>query len=99
MGLVMTTPLITITPSATIWDALTLMGRNNIRRLPVMQNKKLVGIVTERDVLHLILAQQNLLLESVAESFPASTRDTLRGITRTLTPENPPPARIRTNKD
>jgi CBS domain-containing protein len=77
---VMRKPLQIISPGATIWDAITLMGKHNIRRLPVVDNGKLVGIVTERDMLHLILSQQSLLLESVSESFPSATRDQLNNM-------------------
>ena len=80
MSQVMTKPLTIISPSATLWDAVTLMGRAGIRRLPVVENGRLIGILTERDVFRLILANQNLLLESMSESFPATTREQLRGI-------------------
>src|SRR5208337_214738 len=55
-------------------------GRLGIRRLPVVEEGKLVGILTERDIFRLILSQQSLLLEAVSESMPAATRDQLRGI-------------------
>lgn len=84
MKQVMSSPLTTISQSATVWDALILMGRKDIRRLPVVDDKKLVGIVTERDVIHLILAHQSMLLESVSESMPAATRERLRGLAGSL---------------
>ena len=40
----------TIEPSATIADASELMRKNKIRRLPVVEKGKLVGIVTDRDL-------------------------------------------------
>lgn len=80
MTQVMTRPLATILPAATVWDAIALMGRLGIRRLPVVENEKLVGILTERDVFRLILSQQNLILEAVSESMPAATREQLRGL-------------------
>jgi acetoin utilization protein AcuB len=40
----------TITSSMTIVDALQLMRNNKFRRLPVVDNGKLVGIVTDRDL-------------------------------------------------
>lgn len=80
MAQVMSKPLTIISPVATIWDAVTLMGRADIRRLPVVENGHLVGILTERDVFRLILSQQHLLLESVSESLPTATREQLRGI-------------------
>jgi CBS domain-containing protein len=90
MAQVMSKPLVTISPTATVWDALILMAGHNIRRLPVLEGKKLVGIVTERDVFRLILAQQSLLLESVYESLPPSSRERLRGIVGALGIERPP---------
>jgi len=90
MSQVMSTPLTIISPVATIWDAVTLMGRADIRRLPVVENGHLVGILTEKDVFRLILAQQNLLLESVSESLPTATREQLRGIAGQFGLERPP---------
>ena len=88
---VMSKPLTVISPNATVWDAITLMGRVNIRRLPVVGNGKLLGIVTERDVLRLILSQQNMLLESVSEYIPAATREKLKSVVGQLGIEKPPP--------
>ncbi len=42
---------ITITRETTIAEALDIMRNNSIRRLPVMEKDKLVGIVTERDLI------------------------------------------------
>lgn len=46
----MTRNPVTITRQTTIAEALDLMRRHNIRRLPVMDRDKLVGIVTDRDL-------------------------------------------------
>jgi len=39
----------TITPSASVLDAVKLMAEKNIGALPVMEDAKVVGIITERD--------------------------------------------------
>jgi predicted transcriptional regulator len=39
----------TITPSASVFEALELMAEKNIGALPVVENNKLVGIFSERD--------------------------------------------------
>ncbi len=90
MAQTMSKPLTIISPVATIWDALTLMGRAGIRRLPVVENGRLVGILTERDVFHLILARQSLLLESVSESLPTATREQLKDMTQRFGLGSPP---------
>jgi CBS domain-containing protein len=48
---IMSTPLITIEPQAPLTTAMSMMAKNRIRRLVVLDKGKLVGIVTERDVL------------------------------------------------
>lgn len=48
---VMTSPLMTIEPDATIAEAARRMSRLNIRRLGVMYKEQLVGIVSSKDVL------------------------------------------------
>ena len=48
----MSKPLVTAPPSMDIQDAVTLMVRKDIRRLPVVEGAKLVGMVTERDVMY-----------------------------------------------
>ena len=51
----MSRPLVTVVPSMDIWDAVEQMVRKDIRRLPVMKGDKLVGMITERDVLRWLL--------------------------------------------
>jgi CBS domain-containing protein len=48
----MSKPLVTVAPSTEIWKAVEQMVRNDIRRLPVIEGDKLVGMVTERDMLY-----------------------------------------------
>jgi len=63
---IMSRPLITINGSMPIVNAIRVMQRNNIRRLPIIENKKLVGIVTQRDLLralalHVVISFRPLL--------------------------------------
>lgn len=51
LGDVMTSPVVSAEPSQQIVDAFELMNAKNVRRLPVVDGGKLVGIVTERDLL------------------------------------------------
>jgi len=52
---VMSKPLITVSPDTGIFEALQIMRKNNIRRLPVVKNGKLEGIITEKDLLYWVL--------------------------------------------
>jgi len=49
----MTLSLITIDPNDTIWEAAELMKTHNIHKLPVIKDKKIVGIITNSDLVKL----------------------------------------------
>jgi len=48
----MTHPVVFATPDMSIQDALQLMRKENIRRTPVVKDGKLVGIVSDKDLLN-----------------------------------------------
>src|SRR3989339_2136916 len=43
----------TVSPDATIAETLEMMRKYNIRRIPVVKNDKLVGIIIERNLLEI----------------------------------------------
>jgi acetoin utilization protein AcuB len=47
---IMTQQPIAISPETTLPEAMRLMKKYGFRRLPVLKSKKLVGIVTDRDL-------------------------------------------------
>jgi CBS domain-containing protein len=47
---VMSRSLVTLTPEQTLRDAVELLRSKHIRHLPVVEDSKLIGIVTDRDV-------------------------------------------------
>lgn len=49
VGKIMSKPIITIDPNADITEAARVMVRNRIRRLPVIERSKLIGILTASD--------------------------------------------------
>lgn len=46
----MSSPLVIISPAETMLDATRKMKKNNIKRLPVVSNGKLVGVITLSDI-------------------------------------------------
>jgi CBS domain-containing protein len=50
VGDIASSDLVTVTPDTDLHDALELMARNQVRRLPVVENDRLVGIVAQADV-------------------------------------------------
>jgi NADH dehydrogenase len=56
---IMTAPIIAINPSSRIDEASRLMGAHCIRRLPVLENGRLVGIITVTDVAKCLAKSRN----------------------------------------
>lgn len=50
---VMSTPLISIDPDETVWDAAEEMKVNNIHKLPVLKDNKVIGIITTSDLVEI----------------------------------------------
>ncbi|HTR45681.1 MAG TPA: CBS domain-containing protein [Thermodesulfovibrionales bacterium] len=57
IGTIMTPDPITLDPSTNISAAITVMSRNKIRHLPVMEEGKIVGIVSYRDLVSYLLPE------------------------------------------
>ncbi len=47
---VMSTPVIVIDPYVSLEEAMKTMGKCNVRRLPVIENNELIGIITLKDI-------------------------------------------------
>jgi CBS domain-containing protein len=59
---------ITVTPEHDLDDALKLMARHQVRRLPVVEDERLVGIVAQADVALVAKEKQTgELVESISE--------------------------------
>ena len=65
MSDVMSTPLVTISPTATIWDAMKAMSDDKVRHLPVVDGGALLGIITQRDLFRLFFSYKELLLSAI----------------------------------
>jgi len=70
---IMTSPLVTIEPEATISEAARRMSRLNIRRLGVIYKGNLVGVVSSKDILGVMpelieIIQERTRIEDAAEA-------------------------------
>ena len=59
---VMTKELITVTKNYKIDQCMKIMNEKKIRHLPVLENKKIVGIISIRDVLKIMIEEQKELI-------------------------------------
>ena len=60
---VMTKELITITRDYKIDQCMEIMNEKGIRHLPVLENQKIVGIISIRDVLKIMMKEQKELID------------------------------------
>lgn len=61
----MSSPLITISAGKSAGDAAKMMVQHKVRRLPVVEGQKVVGIVTVRDILSVASAMEEILAELI----------------------------------
>jgi CBS domain-containing protein len=72
---IMTTPLVTIEPDATISDAARRMTRLDIRRLGVMYKGNMVGIISSKDILGVMPELIEIMQERVRIEGAESSED------------------------
>lgn len=65
VGEVMSHPVITIEADSTIEEAADLMAKREIKRLPVIEDEKLVGVVTLSDIMRASPMLINVLTELI----------------------------------
>ena len=67
IGDIMTETLITVTPDSTIDTCLQLMTNKFIRHLPVIENGKLVGLVSIGDLVKFKIEEQKFIIENMQQ--------------------------------
>lgn len=69
-GDIMSTPLITIAPEKSVELALREMVRRRIRRLPVVQGKKLIGLLSDSDLIAVSSELSEILHDLIRQNNP-----------------------------
>ena len=72
IGEIMTRDLITVSPNSTIDECMKLMTGKFIRHLPVVENNKLVGIISIGDVVRHIIKEQKFIIENMEQYISGS---------------------------
>jgi len=64
---IMSSNVISIAPNASVREAMELFGEQEIRQVPVMKNNKLVGFLTQKDILRIEPALVDFALDKMKE--------------------------------
>ncbi len=78
----MSYPLITLSKNATVLDAMKLMYERKIRRVIILENNTLGGIVTEHDIFKLLMNNKELITTVIASDFPIPQEDLYEDFSR-----------------
>jgi signal-transduction protein with cAMP-binding, CBS, and nucleotidyltransferase domain len=62
---IMTSPVITIQPSALAEEGLALMTRKRIRHLPVEEDGQIIGLISIGDLVNAVIGDQQALIEQL----------------------------------
>ncbi len=63
---IMNTPLMSVDPKTPTDQVTVLISKNGVRRLPVVENGKLIGVITSRDVLRIFKDYMDNLSDVIA---------------------------------
>jgi len=69
---ILTSRVITVTPSTTVEECLRLMTQHRIRHLPVLENDQLVGVLSIGDLVNWIITTQNQVIEQLTHYISGS---------------------------
>ncbi len=61
----MTENVLFVRPDQTIEDCMALMSAKHVRHLPVMENDKLIGVISIGDVVKALIAQKEFIIEQL----------------------------------
>jgi CBS domain-containing protein len=62
---IMTTRVVCVAPDRTIEECMALMTQKHIRHLPVVEDGRLVGIVSERDLVREVISRQQFMIKQL----------------------------------
>ena len=72
---VMSFPLITIDPEETIWEASEIMKEKLIHKLPVIENERIVGVITTSDIVRISSVGSDSQMRKICDQILMRMKD------------------------
>ncbi len=73
---VMTTQVASVTPDRSVQDCRKIMGERRIRHLPVVERDRVIGMLSSKDVLDQVIAEDKKAIKNLEIERLCSTTDT-----------------------
>lgn len=67
VGEVMVSPVISVTPQQTTRDCLQLMSRGHLRHLPVIEDGRLLGLLSVGNLVKEVIAEQDAMIQQLEQ--------------------------------
>ncbi len=78
----MSYPLITLSKNASVLDAMKLMYERKIKRVIILEDNKLAGIVSDHDIFNLLMNNKELITTVITSDFPIPQKDVYEDFSR-----------------
>ena len=72
---IMSTPLITIDPEETVWEASEKMKEKQIHKLPVEENDQIVGVITTTDIVKISSVGSDSQMRKICDQILLRMKD------------------------
>lgn len=72
---VMSSPIITIDPEETIWEASEIMKEKLIHKLPVIENERIVGVITTSDIVRISSVGSDSQMRKICDQILMRMKD------------------------
>ncbi len=73
---IMTVDVVSVSPAHTVDQCMALMKRNRVRHLPVVQNDRIIAMLSSRDVVEEMIAEEEHLIHDLEAERLRMTTDT-----------------------